>query len=330
MRADVRGACPVMSFRLKPHESVAKGVRRVLLSQIDSARTRLGDKPVAEPLAIHEARKSLKRIRSTLRLVRSGIGEKAFERENAAFREIAALLAGERDRHVLLETVTALRAKDQPDDVASALAHLAGRLQANSDKSEAPAGAPPAIQARLVKARKALDSARKRIRRLDMVPDGFAPLERGPRRTQRDTIRTLEHAWHLQTDEAFHDWRKNVQRHWRHMKLLAAAWPELLEARAATARELSQLLGDDHDLSMLIAFAANRSRSGLTARQVRALSGVLRQEQAALRDRARTIGLRLTADKPKSLSRHIALLWSLAASAASQPAASEAEDAASD
>lgn len=315
-----------MSFRLKPHESIAKGIRRVLLSQIDSARTRLGEKERAEPVAIHEARKSLKRIRSTLRLVRSGIGEKVFERENAAFRGIAALLAGERDRHVLLQTATALGAKDLPEDVAEALTILTGKLQKSDAAGEPAGGLRPALHARLAKARKALDDARKRAARLELDPNSFAPLEEGLRRTQRDSIRTMRHAWDVETDEAFHDWRKNVQRHWRHMKLLAPAWPELLEARAATARELSQRLGDDHDLSMLIAFASNRSRSGLTARQVKALSQACRKEQAILREKARTIGARLTSDKPGSLARHVAALWALAAASPPEAAAADSED----
>jgi CHAD domain-containing protein len=306
-----------MSFRLKPHEPVAKGIRRVLLSQIDGADKRLGDKPSVGPEAIHEARKCFKRIRSTLRLIRSGIGEEVFERENMAFREIAGLLAGARDRHVLLETVTALEAAEDVPDIAAAVAQIKRSLLAEPGETTGRGEQAPLL-AQLTAAREGLACARKRIRKLQLAPDSFAVLAEGLRRTQRDTLRTMKAAWALETDEAFHDWRKNVQRHWRHMKLLAPVWPELLEARAATARELSQCLGEDHDLSMLIAFGECRAKSGLTARQANVLTAACRREQAKARTQARMLGARLAAEKPGSLSRHIARLWEVAAARPSE------------
>ena len=50
----------------------------------------------------------LKRLRALLRLVRPAMGEAAFEQENAQLRDIGLSLSGERDRHVLLETVNKL------------------------------------------------------------------------------------------------------------------------------------------------------------------------------------------------------------------------------
>ena len=46
--------------------------------------------------------------------------------------------------------------------------------------------------------------------------------------------------------------RKAVQWHWRQMSLLGRAWPDEFAVRVTAARELSQMLGDDHDLAMLI------------------------------------------------------------------------------
>ncbi len=304
-----------MSFRLHPHEPVAKGIRRVLLSQINAAEKRLG-KQGGTPEAVHEARKSFKRIRATLRLTRSGIGEKTFQRENAAFRDIAAKLAGARDRHVLLQTALGLAdaaeaegAAGESKSLALAVAELTKALQA----PEGQGAENGATSRRLTSARHALAAARKRLRRLQVEGDGFEPLAKGLRLTQRELIANMDEALKTGTDEAFHEWRKAVQRHWRHMKLLTEAWPALFEARAATARELSQVLGDDHDLSMLIAFAGDRDRSGLSERMAGEVDAACRARQTKLRAAAASLGARLAADRPKDLARHVAALWAAAA-----------------
>ena len=315
-----------MSFRLHPNESITKGIRRVLLAQVDAAAKRLAQQG-CEPEDIHEARKCFKRVRATLRLVRAGIGEAAFKRENAAFREIAGLLAGARDRHVLLQTVLKLESSgsdgSKTDDApAATLAALKKALHTPQDQTAADS----ISRSRTANARHALDAARKRLRRLRIEPDSIVCVAEGLRRTQRDMIAGKDEALRKQSDATFHDWRKAVQWHWRHMKLLATAWPAYFEARAATARELSQVLGDDHDLSMLIAFAADRKRSGLSTRMAREVTAACRIRQTELRATATTLGARIAADQPKSLARHVAALWNVAADSQAATSADGASD----
>jgi len=57
---------------------------------------------------VHEARKSFKRLRTTVRLARDELGDEVYRRENAAFRDAGRRLAGARDSQVLLETLAAL------------------------------------------------------------------------------------------------------------------------------------------------------------------------------------------------------------------------------
>jgi CHAD domain len=58
--------------------------------------------------AVHETRKSLKRLRATVRLARDELGEETYRRENVAFRDAGRRLGGARDSQVLLETLDAL------------------------------------------------------------------------------------------------------------------------------------------------------------------------------------------------------------------------------
>lgn len=300
----------------------------MLLEQVETATKRLGQ-PGDAAEGIHEARKCFKRIRATVRLIRDGIGETAFKRENAAFREIAGRLAGARDRHVLLQTALSLQDDSESEragdaaTLAVAVAEMKKAMRPPED--EATAGSGPGTRSS-TRARHALDAARKRIRRLQIEPDSFETIAVGLFHTQRDMVASLHKAQKDQTDEAFHDWRKTVQWHWRHMKLLEPAWPAYFAARAATARELSQLLGDDHDLAMLITFAEDHGRSGLSPKKARVVVTACRSRQSKLRAAAVTLGARMAADRPKDLARHVTALWNVAASAkvAEQPVAASA------
>src|SRR5262249_59732979 len=79
-----------MSFQLRPGEPLRKTTRRIVRKQIDAALEELtGANKGPRDEAVHEARKSLKRVRAVLRLVRPVIGEKAYRRENTCFRDAA-------------------------------------------------------------------------------------------------------------------------------------------------------------------------------------------------------------------------------------------------
>src|SRR5256885_2218 len=69
-----------MSYRLKLSESVPSGIKRIVREELDSAVEQLrGKAGGTKDEAIHESRKSVKKIRGALRLVRTGL-RNAFRR----------------------------------------------------------------------------------------------------------------------------------------------------------------------------------------------------------------------------------------------------------
>ena len=87
-------------------ETIPDGIRRVARGQLDQAHTELGQSPKRKlAAAVHDTRKSLKRLRTTVRLARGGIGEEIYRRENAAFRDTGRRLSGVRDASVMVETL---------------------------------------------------------------------------------------------------------------------------------------------------------------------------------------------------------------------------------
>ena len=104
------------AFRLKKKESEKKGIRRVAHGRAEDALGLLRDEDADPAEAVHEARKDMKKLRATLKLVRPLIGDETYSRENARFRDAGRALSDVRDAQVRAETVDALaeRFADDP------------------------------------------------------------------------------------------------------------------------------------------------------------------------------------------------------------------------
>lgn len=289
-----------MAFRFKLGEPFDEGARRIAVEQIERAQSLLSEDR-DHAVAIHETRKSLKRLRALLRLIRPAMGESTFKDENAQLRDIGLSLSGARDRYVLLETLTKLEAavglgrRGLADTLRQAIAAANGQ------------GAPLTMQ----QAHARLAEAKKRLSNLEIAGSGFDVVGAGLERSYRRARRAFAAAYEQPSDELFHEWRKGAQAHWRQMTLLGRGWPDLLGARALEARVLSQLLGDDHDLALLVAFV-HSDAAGLGEEQAALVEKAARKRQAELREVARPHGERLFAESPKRLRRSVNAYWDAA------------------
>src|SRR2546428_12405979 len=85
------------SFEVRPGESVLHAVRRIARHEIDDMLMHLRAGPRRHE-AVHEARKSSKKLRALIRLVRDAIGEKRYPRENTTVRARRTCVTGARAR----------------------------------------------------------------------------------------------------------------------------------------------------------------------------------------------------------------------------------------
>ena len=299
-----------MAYRFKLDESFGEGLVRIGAEQLKRARAGLEAAPA--PSAIHDTRKSIKRLRALLRLVRPGIGDVAFKRENERLRDLSRLLSGARDQAVLRQTIERL-ARAQGGDAA-----VFDKLQVAH--AAAPGNAGKSEQEGFEQASQMLEQAWQSWPELRLEPDSFAPIGEGLGHVHQRCKDGLEAAFaererESERDEAFHDWRKVVQQHWRHMRLLELGWPQHFAARYTEAKALSELLGVAQDLSVFVAFVEQvvEQRAGVTRKQGQRLVALARAEQEALRSAARPRGQRLFAEGTAGHVRRTLCYWSTAA-----------------
>jgi CHAD domain-containing protein len=286
-------------YRLKRDEPVPDGIARIALGRIDNALDELRGETDSSPEdAVHTARKDMKKLRALLRLARGEIGDDVYRRETTAFRDAGRELAGLRDADVMIATLGSL---ELPETEAGPLRQAleAHRIRtAAGGREQAAAGAIDMLAA-----------ARERVTDWPLETDGFAAFEEGFGRMYRRGRRNMRAARKEPTAENLHEWRKRTKDLWYHLALLEEAWPPVMQALADEAHELSDRLGDAHDLDVLVEWARKHADPG-------AIQAAVDERRLRLQTDAFDYGTRLYADKPNVFVGRIGGWWRASASAA--------------
>jgi CHAD domain-containing protein len=289
-----------MAYRLKRKESAAEAVRRVAREEIakgiDAAG---GTAPLSE--RVHDARTSCKKLRGLLRLVRPQLGD-VYRRENVFLRDAARSLAAARDEAVILDTFDGLIRRGarhvDPDAVAAIRAALHPPAPPPSDGDFA---------GLLTAFADSFRDLRDRIDDWRVEDGGFAAIKDGLKDVYRRGRKAMRKAFKTDDPADFHEWRKQAKYHWYHVRLLRNVWRPVTEARAGELERLSDLLGEDHDLTVLA--AAVRELTGCDPHHTKAILDLIDRRAAKLRSEAEPLGRRLYAEKPKRFVRRFRSYW---------------------
>lgn len=296
-------ASPSRTYRLKRGEPVAAGVRRIALGRIDDALDHLrGDGDPAE--AVHESRKDMKKLRSLLRMVRPALGDEVYRRENERYRDAARLLSDVRDALVRLETLNGLTERFADELPHGSFAGFRETLEAEEGDRDA-ADPRPAMGAAV----EAIELGRERVAEWPLNDGDWATLGGGLRRQYARGRTAFEAASDDPGTDALHEWRKRVKDHWYHQRLLRNSWREVLGPSADAVHELSDRLGDDHDLALLREHAAELPGSFADADEQLALLESIDRRREELQEEAFELGARVYAEKPKALARRFEELF---------------------
>jgi CYTH domain-containing protein/CHAD domain-containing protein len=292
---------PSRCFRLKRKEEVGEGRVRAIRGRAAKAIEALREEAPEDPAsAIHSARKDVKKIRAVLRLLRAGIGEKAYRAENRRYRDAGRALSGSRDAEVKVETLTALEERFGLQLPSASAWNWKRVLERERREAASEIVDSKAIDA----AAAALEGGREAAAgwSLDGSWKLFGPgLAEGYKRGRKAMARVAADP----DPELVHEWRKRSKDLWYDLRLVRRAWPQLLEPTVDGVHELSDLLGDHHDLTVLAADLASRPRVGSKAR----MAALIEQRQAEILEQALGLGARLYAEKPPAFVKRIHGIW---------------------
>jgi CHAD domain-containing protein len=106
-----------------------------------------------------------------------------------------------------------------------------------------------------------------------------------------------------------HEWRKQAKYLWHQLQVLEPACPDALSKLANEFRELTQLLGDDHDLAVLHETVAANPKAFGGDKVLQALTRALARRRAELQQQAFLVGSHLYQDPPRVFTRRIKKYW---------------------
>jgi CHAD domain-containing protein len=294
-----------VAYHLKQSESIPDEVRRVVREELQSAAEHLSGADLGQrEEAIHEARKSVKKIRAMLRLVRPDLGE-LYAVENQRLRDLGRKLSEFRDADAMLETFDALRERFREELGGVTLRPVRTRLMRERAEHAQTAD----IENVLARCAASLRGTSRRLGSWPVIHDGFSAIAPGFERTFRRGRQAMARARKSGSDVDFHEWRKTVKYHWYHIRLLERSWTDLLQAYERSLKDLETWLGDDHNLVVLRDRILATPAAYGSPRTTAIALDLIGRYQKELRANALSLGERIYAEKPVHFRYHMHGVW---------------------
>lgn len=250
---------------------------------------------------VHDLRKRMKKLRGLLRLVRPGLGG-TYRKENRELRDIARLFSGIRDSQVTADTLDRLAAQDGGGRLSPILDWAAERREAVLAEKDLP-GRMAEAAGRLAAARQRVPGWPVKGNARDVLRGGLKIEYGRARKDWRDAGKTPEDTALL------HDWRKRLKYHWYHCRLLRDARPAAMRPRIKALDDLSEALGDDHDLVVLSELLASDAGAGLPAAARQHAAGLAADQSRVLRRRAFALAPQVLGEKKGEMADRLTGYW---------------------
>jgi CHAD domain-containing protein len=293
-----------MPYRIQASETVDETFHRCAVEQLDSAIEDLTEGVKDDPVvAIHSARKALKKERSLLRLATGSLDRADRRRRNGALRDAGQKLSGVRDADVMIDALGDLAERYTGQAPQPTFTAIRDSLAADRDAAREKLGE-SGLAGAVAESLKSIrtTAGESRLRR-----DGWSAINGGLLRSYRRGRRAFARAEQQPTIQNLHEWRKRVKDLWYHLRLLTPISPQTLKGQVKDAHRLSDLLGDDHDLAILHRrLIETGDQIPVDLEPVLALIE-LRREQ--LQQEALFLGARLYAESPKAFGRRLRRYW---------------------
>jgi CHAD domain-containing protein len=279
-----------MAFELSPGRPISKQLPRLARKGLRRAVEGIDRKRAADA-AVHDARKSVKKVRAILRLLERPLG-RHYAADNDRLRKAARQLSNLRDADAMLQTFAALCATYAAILTSSIQSAVNRGLRSRRRALWRRAGT--FVRRALRDLRRARRTVPERIETCARASAARTGYVRGYRRA-RAAMAPITMA----SDAAeFHRWRRRVKDHWYHVRLFAPRHRSLT-ARAQSLRRLETDLGDDHDLAVLRDVLLGEPEKFGRAKITAIVLGCIEKRQHTLRRLAISRGRRLFASSAR-------------------------------
>jgi CHAD domain-containing protein len=280
-----------MSYRIAKGESLADAFGRIATEEVDLAMTQL-DRPKRGE-GVHDARKALKRLRALVRSLRVALPKDRFRSENRRLAEAGRKISPLRDLHVQLHTLEKLRGKDD-----SACEPVKRRLLR---RQESCLRQIPALRKTV---RQMLQDSGQSIRSVPLQHASAEDFAAGLQRIYKQGRKAFKLARHNPTARNLHEGRKKAKSLGYGFELIEGVRPKKVSALIRCAEKLTDALGDDHDLFMVL-MALRHEHKASPSRDFRRLAKRIAGKRAKLKKKGLKTARRLYREKPPAFGQRL-------------------------
>ncbi|HEY4233777.1 MAG TPA: CHAD domain-containing protein [Lacipirellulaceae bacterium] len=295
-----------MSFALRDDESVRKGVKRTVRKEFKDALDLLTyseNESVDE--RVHSVRKSFKRVRAIVRLVRYSLEDSEYRFENEIFRDASRPHSEIRDAKIWLETLDKLRKSS--DGHPKLAFRTASRFLVEQQKQ---------LRKKVLKDQHGLErtsdvlkAAIQRVNDWDGISNKWQELALGIGQVYRQGRKAAKQVKLDPSVANLHEWRKQIKYLRHQLELLTPIEPTIVGTLAGHAESVGDLLGEDHDLAVLREKLSAEVAGERIARHMTVLGPLIDDERQSIQVEAIPKGKMLFRDNPKKFVNRLKNFW---------------------
>lgn len=292
-----------MSFSIDLDKNPEESIKELIQKRINKCKKALQE--LSDPhAAIHNARKEFKKIRAICRLVREEIGKDTYKAANYFFRDTGRKLSDARDASAMLETLYKLEHKLTGNKQQALLKKIKNHYGA---KKAAFTRIQINQQQLLPEVLEDLKEAEQYFNHWSFQNQNFSVFHPSLERAYKSCRKGLKNAYKKGTPEAFHQWRKQVKYLRYQIMMLAPVWPRPMAVLQEELHQLTDFLGDDHDLTVLQEYIETMdiSSDSIEKNLLKQIATMKHEYQK----QAKPLGHKLFALKPSLFSGLIASWW---------------------
>lgn len=235
-----------MEITLRTDEPIDQEIKRVYLTCLQETIPII--RPPHQHLheAIHNTRKSFKFMRALIRLIKYPLGVEDYKQQNQFFRDLGRIVSDLRDVRVmivLMQYVATESHSVRKKDIEPGLFELQEHEQNLLDEAHE--------QKQFEEIANQLEENEKAFADRNLLADKVQQLLPGLIEIYKKGQEGFTKARAEGTKEHFHNWRKRVKYLLHAFQVLANYWPDELDIKGKSLHQLSDYLGDEHDLALL-------------------------------------------------------------------------------
>ena len=159
--------------------------------------------------------------------------------------------------------------------------------------------------------RNQLKDAKEEINDWAIDSDDWTTVDKSLKRVYKRGYKALDKVKSEPTAENFHDWRKRVKYLRYQLRILCPIWSEVIEEWVNRTHDLSDYLGEYHDLAVLKQFILDRPARFDRQNLLATLTGLIDRRREELQSKAIFLGQKIYTEKPGNFVDRLGSYWQI-------------------